>query len=128
MVNIAAGTEWRHEQYRTTEGEPDSWTVGPYGRGQGFAAGSNGFFGYGPLAAGTWGRRNVAAYADLEFNDVDDRWRVGGAVRFEHFGDFGGTINGKLSARYAFVRASVSSGFRAPTPGQQNGFNIFNDF
>ena len=124
MVNIAAGTEWRHEQYRTTEGEPDSWTVGPYGRGQGFSAGSNGFFGYGPLAAGTWGRGNVAAYTDLEFNDVDDRWRVGGAVRFEHFDDFGPTINGKLSARYAFVRASVSSGFRAPTPGQQNGFNI----
>ena len=124
MLNIAAGTEWRHEQYRTTEGEPDSWTVGPYGRGQGFSAGSNGFFGYGPLAAGTWGRGNVAAYADLEFNDLDDRWRVGGAVRFEHFDDFGGTINGKLSARYAFVRASVSSGFRAPTPGQQNGFNI----
>ena len=124
LVNIAAGTEWRHEQYRTTEGEPDSWTVGVYGRGQGFSAGSNGFFGYGPLAAGTWGRGDVAAYADLEFNDVDDRWRVGGAVRFEHFEDFGGTINGKLSARYAFVRASVSSGFRAPTPGQQNGFNI----
>ena len=124
MVNIAAGTEWRHEQYRTTKGEPDSWTVGPYGRGQGFSAGSNGFFGYGPLAAGTWGRRNVAAYADLEFNGVDDRWRIGGAGRFEHFEGFGGTINGKLSARYAFVRASVSSGFRAPTPGQQNGFNI----
>ena len=124
MVNIAAGAEWRHEQYRTTEGEPDSWTVGPYGRGQGFSAGSNGFFGYGPLAAGTWGRGNVAAYADLEFNDVDERWRIGGAVRFEHFDDFGPTINGKLSARYAFVRASVSNGFRAPTPGQQNGFNI----
>ncbi len=45
-------------------------------------------------------------------------------MRFEHFGDFGPTINGKLSARYAFMRASVSSGFRAPTPGQQNGFNI----
>ena len=72
-------------------------------------------------AAGTWGRGNVATYADLEFNDVDDRWRLGGAVRFEHFGP---TINGKLSARYAFMRASVSSGFRAPTPGQQNGFNI----
>ncbi len=124
MVNIAAGAEWRHEQYQTTEGEPDSWTVGAYGRGHGFSAGSNGFFGYGPLAAGTWGRRNVAVYTDLEFNGVDDRWRVGGAGRFEHFEDFGGTINGKLSARYAFVRASVSSGFRAPTPGQQNGFNI----
>ncbi len=124
MVNIAAGAEWRHEQYQTTEGEPDSWTVGAYGRGHGFSAGSNGFFGYGPLAAGTWGRGNVAVYADLEFNGVDDRWRVGVAGRFEHFEDFGGTINGKLSARYAFVRASVSSGFRAPTPGQQNGFNI----
>ena len=51
-------------------------------------------------------------------------WTVGGAVRFEHFEDFGATTNGKISARYAFVRASVSSGFRAPTPGQQNGFNI----
>ena len=124
IVNIAAGAEWRHEQYRTTEGEPDSWTVGPYGRGQGFSAGSNGFFGYGPLAEGVWGRSNVAAYGDLELNGFDDRWRIGGAGRFEHFEDFGGTINGKLSARYAFVRASVSSGFRAPTPGQQNGFNI----
>ena len=29
-----------------------------------------------------------------------------------------------MSGRYRFVRASVSSGFRAPTPGQQNAFNI----
>ena len=123
-VNIAAGAEWRDEQYRTVAGETASWTVGPYGRGQGFSAGSNGFFGYGPLAAGTWNRSNVAAYADLEVSDVEDDWTLGGAVRFEHFEDFGATTNGKISARYAFVRASVSSGFRAPTPGQQNGFNI----
>ena len=124
QVNIAAGAEWRDEQYRTVAGETASWTVGPYGRGQGFSAGSNGFFGYGPLAAGTWNRSNVAAYADLEVSDVEDDWTLGGAVRFEHFEDFGATTNGKISARYAFVRASVSSGFRAPTPGQQNGFNI----
>ena len=62
MVNIAAGAEWRNEQYQTAEGHPTSWTVGPYGRGQGFSAGSNGFFGYGPLAAGTWNRSNVAVY------------------------------------------------------------------
>ena len=123
-VNIAAGAEWRDEQYRTVAGDTASWTVGPYGRGQGFSAGSNGFFGYGPLAAGTWNRSNVAAYADLEVTDVEDDWTLGGAVRFEHFEDFGATTNGKISARYAFVRASVSSGFRAPTPGQQNGFNI----
>ena len=124
MVNIAAGAEWRDERYQTTEGEPDSWTVGPYGRGQGFSAGSNGFFGYGPLAAGTWSRSNVAVYGDVEISDPDDLWTIGGALRFEHFEDFGATTNGKVSARFAFVRASVSSGFRAPTPGQQNGFNI----
>ena len=124
MVNVAVGAEWRDEQYQTTEGDPDSWTVGPYGRGQGFSAGSNGFFGYGPLAAGTWSRSNVAVYGDVEISDEDDLWTVGGAVRFEHFEDFGATTNGKVSARFAFVRASVSSGFRAPTPGQQNGFNI----
>ena len=124
MVNVAAGTEWRDERYETGRGEPDSWTVGPYGRGQGFSAGSNGFFGYGPLAEGEWSRSNVAAYGDVELNGADGLWTIGSAVRVERFEDFGTTTNGKVSARVGFVRASVSSGFRAPTPGQQNGFNI----
>ena len=57
-------------------------------------------------------------------------WDVSGFARrpsdrsVEHFDDFGSTMNSKLSGRFGFVRASVSSGFRAPTPGQQNGFNI----
>ena len=123
-VNVAAGAEWRDERYETRGGEPDSWTVGPYGRGQGFSAGSNGFFGYGPLAAGHWSRGNVAAYGDVELNGADGLWTIGSAVRVERFEDFGTTTNGKVSARFGFVRASVSSGFRAPTPGQQNGFNI----
>ena len=80
-----------------TEGHPTSWTVGPYGRGQGFSAGSNGFFGYGPLAAGTWNRSNVAVYGDLELNDPDDGWTLGAAVRVENFEDFGTTTNGKVS-------------------------------
>ena len=98
--------------------------MGPYGRGQGFSAGSNGFFGYGPMAAGTWDRGNVAVYGDVELAGLDDDWTLGTAVRIEHFDDFGTTMNSKLSGRFGFVRASVSSGFRAPTPGQQNGFNI----
>ncbi len=124
MINIAAGAEWRNEQYETTAGDAASWTVGPYGRGQGFSAGSNGFFGYGPMAAGTWNRSNVALYGDIELSGVEDDWTLGTAARIEHFDDFGTTMNSKLSGRYGFVRASVSSGFRAPTPGQQNGFNI----
>ena len=125
-INIAAGAEWRNEQYQTTQGDPESWTVGPYGRGQGFTAGSNGFFGYGPMAAGTWNRNNVAVYGDAEATGVKDdwTWTIGSAVRIERFEDFGTTVNGKLSARVGFLRASLSSGFRAPTPGQQNGFNI----
>ena len=124
MINIAAGAEWRNEQYETRAGDPAAWTVGPYGRGQGFSAGSNGFFGYGPMAAGTWSRRNVAVYGDIELTGAEDDWTLGSAVRIEHFDDFGPTMNSKLSGRVGFVRASVSSGFRAPTPGQQNGFNI----
>ena len=123
-VNVAAGAEWRDERYQTVEGHPTSWTVGPYGRGQGFSAGSNGFFGFGPLAAGTWGRSNVAVYGDLEVNDPAGAWTLGSAVRVENFDDFGTTANGKVSARVGFFRAGVSTGFRAPTPGQQNGFNI----
>ena len=128
QVNFAFGAEWRDEQYRTTQGQPESWQVGPYAA-QGFSAGSNGFSGYSPLAAGEWSRNNVAVYGDLEATGTDDRWTLGGAIRLERFEDFGATANGKVSARvamgeYASLRGSVSTGFRAPTPGQQNGFNV----
>ena len=74
--------------------------------------------------AGTWNRYNVAAYGDIEATGTDDAWTLGTAVRIENFEDFGTTANGKVSGRFGFVRGSVSTGFRAPTPGQQNGFNI----
>ena len=48
----------------------------------------------------------------------------GSAVRVEKLEDFGTTTNGKVSARVGFFRVGVSTGSRAPTPGQQNGFNI----
>ena len=123
MVHVAAGAEWRDEQFRTQQGDREGWVVGPYAQ-QRFTAGANGFFGYGPRHAGAWSRHNVAAYGDLEVTDTDDAWTLGAALRVENFEDFGTTTNGKVSGRLRFVRASVSSGFRAPTPGQQNGFNI----
>ena len=122
-IHVAAGAEWRNEQFRTVEGDREGWLVGPYAR-QRFMAGANGFFGYGPLHAGVWSRDSAAAYGDLEVADTDDAWTLGGALRVENFEDFGTTTNGKVSGRLGFVRGSVSSGFRAPTPGQQNGFNI----
>ena len=65
----------------------------------------------------------------MELRDPGDRWTAGGALRVERFDVFGTTANGKLSARYGLgdavaLRGGVSTGFRAPTPGQQNTFNV----
>ena len=128
MINIAAGAEWRDERFEIGLGDMPSWEIGPYAA-QGFSAGSNGFPGFSPIAAGRWSRANVAGYGDLEVRGRDGRWMVGSAVRIERFEDFGTTMNSKLSGRVQLtdpiaLRASVSSGFRAPTPGQQNAFNV----
>ena len=98
-------------------------------RAQGFVPASNGFPGFPDYTAGVWTRNNVAAYGDLELQGLDGRWSAGGAVRVEHFDVFGNTTNGKLSFRYGLadavsVRGGVSTGFRAPTPGQQNALNV----
>ncbi|MCY3776423.1 MAG: TonB-dependent receptor, partial [Candidatus Aminicenantes bacterium] len=128
MINIAAGSEWRNERFEIGAGGRPSWEVGPYAA-QGFVSGSNGFPGFPDYTAGAWNRSNVALYGDLELRDPGDRWTVGGALRFEHFDLFGSTTNGKLSARFGLsdavsVRGGVSTGFRAPTPGQQNTLNV----
>ena len=133
ILHAAGGTEWRDEKFTIGGGGQPSWEIGPYAA-QGFSSGSNGFNGYrADTTAGSWSRSNVAVYGDLEFTDPGGRWTVGTAVRFENFEDFGATTNGKLSARVELtdavsLRAAVSSGFRAPTPGQQNAFNVTTAF
>ena len=128
-VNIAAGAERRSEGFEIVQGEEASWTFGPLAD-QGFSAASNGFPGFSPIAAGDWTRSNTAVYADVELRDAEaGMWTVGGAVRFEDFSDFGSTTNFKFAARYGFnenfaLRGSASTGFRAPTTGQQNAFNV----
>ena len=122
-VNLAAGAEWRDEQFGLRAGDRAGWTIGPYAA-QGFMGGSNAVFAYSPAQAGTWSRHNAAAYGDLEVNDPGGAWTLGAAVRIEDFEDFGTTTNGKVSGRVGFVRGSVSTGFRAPTPGQQHGLHI----
>ena len=114
-------------------GDPASWEIGPYSE-QGFSSASNGYSGTRPENADTWDRANVAVYADVDVHGIDNEWNLGAAVRIEDFYDsFGTTMNSKLSGRYGFtetfaVRAAVSSGFRAPTPGQQNVLNVTTEF
>ncbi len=130
-LNVAGGFEWRNEAFKITLGDEDSWKIGPLAS-QGFVPASNGFPGFSPQAAGDWNRSNIAAYIDLEA-DITNRWSLGIAGRWEDFADFGTTTNGKISTRYALndylaVRSSYSTGFRAPTPGQANAFNVSTEY
>jgi len=125
-LNFAAGLEWREESFEIVSGEEASWKAGDYAD-QGFNIGSHGFKGFGPESQGTNTRRNVAAYVDIEASVTEDLL-LGAAVRYEDFTSFGSTTNYKLTAQYAVsdelaLRASHSTGFRAPTVGQANVVN-----
>lgn len=125
-INVALGAEWRREKYVIAAGDPDSFAVGPTAAIFGF--GSDGFQGDSPEAAGSFSRNSYAAYVDIEA-DVTDALTLGAAARFEEYDDFGSTFNWKLSGRFEItpdfaVRSTVSTGFRAPTPGQINTLDV----
>ena len=144
MLFLASGLEYRNEGFEVVEGQRESYQIGPLA-GQGFSAASNGFSGFGQLAAGEWNRANVAAYLESEIRPLK-HWLVGLAVRGEDFEDFGQTLNYKVATNIGVtdfledanmiandemilkLRGSYSTGFRAPTPGQQNTFNVTTEF
>ncbi|NYZ63265.1 TonB-dependent receptor plug domain-containing protein [Luteimonas deserti] len=122
-LSLALGAEWRKEAFEIRAGDAASTGIGPLTE-QGFALGSNGFNGFSPRTAGRFDRSNWAVYVDAEAR-FTERLLLAGALRYEDFDDFGDTTNGKLTARYdatdAFaLRGAISTGFRAPTPGQAN--------
>ena len=131
LVFLASGLEYRNEGFEIIEGERESHQIGPLAA-QGFTAASNGFSGFSPVAAGKWHRYNVAAYLETEIRPIDPLL-IALAVRGEQFEDFGSTLNYKAAANYKItetmrLRGSYSTGFRAPTPGQQNTFNITTEY
>ena len=128
---LAAGAEYRTEEFEIVAGDQASWEIGPLAE-QGFSSGSNGFSGFPDIAAGTWSRSNSAFYVEAGL-DALENWLLVGAVRYENFDDFGSTTNYKLATSYGLsddlkLRGSYSTGFRAPTPGQQNAFNVSTQF
>jgi iron complex outermembrane receptor protein len=85
--------------------------------------GSQGFPGYSPSNVTDKSRTNASLYADVEL-DVNKSLLLSGALRYENYSDFGGTLNGKFAARlkasdHINFRGSISSGFRAPSLAQK---------
>lgn len=122
-ANIAFGAERRKETYAIRPGDPASYAIGP-GAATGLAPNSNGFPGFSLLNAGEWSQTSYAGYVDVEVKPAEVL-TLGAAGRYEDFSAFGDTFNYKLSARLepldgVALRATWSTGFRAPTPAQLN--------
>lgn len=119
-ANLAFGVEYRHENYAIGAGEPASYIFGGIA---GKPAGAQVFPGFKPSNEVDKNRHSYAAYVDLDA-PVTEAFDVDAAARYENYSDFGSTLNGKLSARYALtdafaLRGTISSGFRAPALQQQ---------
>lgn len=129
-VNVAAGLEHRRETYEIFAGEAGSYDDfdGPGGGN----AGSQGFPGFQPVDEVDADRNSTAAYLDFEMN-FSETFLIAAAVRGEDYSDFGSTVNGKLAGSFKAsdtlgLRASVSTGFRAPSLHQRYFSSTFTDF
>ena len=136
-VNVAAGAEFRADNYQIVAGEFDSWrnggfrvidqngnvTTRPGAPGAQVFPGFKGDSGVKLGDAGTNSRSNTALYVDVA-SDLTPRLLVDVAGRYENYSDFGSTTTGKFStrlqlARGVALRGSVSTGFRAPSLMQE---------
>ncbi len=128
-MNLAFGTEYRYEQYQIYAGEPAAYTDGGVSVIGGPNDGTEAVIGtqcvpsFTDLDEQEADRSNIAFYADVEA-DILQPLTFGAALRYENYTDFGSTLNGKVSSRWAIAegiafRASLSTGFRAPALAQQ---------
>jgi iron complex outermembrane receptor protein len=125
-LNIAFGGGWRNETYDIGAGDPASIQAGPTAAI--FGVGSDGFQGFPTDSAGSFESDSIFAYVDLE-TDFTDKLSGSLALRGEDYDEFDSTFDFKVAGRYDFtdqfaLRATVNTGFRAPTPGQVNTLNI----
>ncbi len=144
-LGIAAGFEYRKEEFDITAGDPASFQLGslaaPYNAaagtgvegfptGQGFSSSSNGFGGFTTDIASS--QSNIAIYGELE-GDISDELTLQAAIRWEDFDSFGTTTNWKIAGLYKLsdsmrIRGTYSTGFHAPTGGQVNATNVSTSF
>ena len=140
-ITLSGGAEYRREEYEATAGDLQSYAAGPYASQalydlispgvyarstvQASASQSPGASGYGgtsPASAKTTTQTSYGVYIGAEA-DITEALSVGVTGRYEDYDTFGDTFVGKLNAIYRVsdmfsVRATVGSGFHAPSPGQ----------
>jgi iron complex outermembrane receptor protein len=129
---VAAGLEYRRNKYTIGLGEQTSYIIGtatvPVGQSSGVgtpaAGGAQGVSGFGPLSAGAFSRSNWSAYINFE-QSFGDKVDLSLAGRHEDYSDFGTADTAKVSGRFApieafAIRATASTGFRAPSLPQQH--------
>lgn len=111
--NIAAGGQYRRESYAIRNGEPSAY----------FGLGADGFSGFNPRNPTNAGRNAYAGFLDVELRPVR-ALLLGGALRYDHYDDFGGKMTwrgtARLEAAEGFaIRGTVGTGFKAPSLQQQ---------
>lgn len=121
QVSVATGIEYKRESYRAFEGDPFSYYLSsdPAVIASGVPGNSDSFAGIKPEEAGFWSRSNFAMYGQVDY-DITKDFLLGAALRYEDFTDAGDNFSWKVNGRYKIgdkgaIRASYSTGFRAPT-------------
>ena len=111
-LSLGFGSEFRTENFEIFEGDEASYI--------GNRSGADSFQGNTPENSGKFNRYNLGVYLDVAL-DITEDFLVNGTVRYEDYSDFGSATVWKASTRYKFsddkvtLRASVSTGFRAPS-------------
>ena len=146
-ITLSAGAEYRRERYEKTVGDLQSYAAGPYasqvlynlvtpavgaapavyapaGITATQAPAASGYGGTSPNFAGVSTQRSIGVYVGAE-TDITEALTVGLTGRYEDYNTFGSVVVGKANALLRVVeavslRATVGTGFHAPSPGQNN--------
>jgi iron complex outermembrane receptor protein len=123
-TTVSLGGEYRRERFDIRPGELNSYVAGPIAG----PSGAQVFPGFQPVIGGAsvdqpHKRHNVSVYGEVD-SDINDIISVQAALRYEDYSDFGSDLNWKISGRIEptpgiAIRASASTGFRAPSLQQQ---------
>lgn len=117
---VSAGYEFRDEAYRIKQGDAASYIAGQ----ESLEPGAQGFPGFSHVNAIRASRTSHAGYLDAKYA-LTPKFSFDAALRGEKYDDFGSSLSGKLATRWRLaepllLRASISSGFRAPSLSQAN--------